>query len=108
MAVPCSRALAQALIKAHATGTDASDRLLLDAGRVSAEDMRRAVWEGDYGVLPLPAVEVGGNEQIFGVFQLLCQSHPPFLRLHFLDWLCLREENPKPPKAARPARCFPL
>lgn len=42
----------KALIKARATGTDASDRLLLDAGRISAEDMRRAVWEGDYGVLP--------------------------------------------------------
>ena len=42
----------KALIKAHATGTDAPDRLLLDAGRVSAEDMRRAVWEGDYSALP--------------------------------------------------------
>lgn len=51
----------KALIKARATGTDASDRLLLDAGRVSAEDMRRAVWEGDYNVLP-PALRQSAVE----------------------------------------------
>ena len=51
----------KALIKARATGTDASDRLLLDAGRVSAEDMRRAVWEGDYSVLP-PALRQSAVE----------------------------------------------
>lgn len=53
----------KALIKARATGTDASDRLLLDAGRVSAEDMRRAVWEGDYGVLP-PALRQAAGEAV--------------------------------------------
>lgn len=42
----------KALIKARATGTDAPDRLLLDAGRVGAEELRRAVWEGDYSTLP--------------------------------------------------------
>ncbi len=51
----------KALIKARATGTDASDRLLLDAGRVSAEDMRRAVWEGDYSLLP-PALRQSAVE----------------------------------------------
>lgn len=53
----------KALIKARATGTDASDRLLLDAGRVSAEDMRRAVWEGDYSLLP-PALRRAAEEAV--------------------------------------------
>ena len=53
----------KALIKAHAMGTDASDRLLLDAGRVSAEDMRRAVWEGDYSALP-PALRQAAGEAV--------------------------------------------
>ena len=39
------------LLKAQAMKLDAS-RLLLDAGRVSAADMSRAVTEGDYGALP--------------------------------------------------------
>ena len=51
----------KALMKARATGTDAPDRLLLDAGRVSAEDMRRAVWEGDYSQLP-PALRQAAGE----------------------------------------------
>ncbi len=51
----------KALLKAHATGTDAPDRLLLDAGRVSAQEMRRAVWEGDYSVLP-PALRAAAEE----------------------------------------------
>ena len=41
----------KALLKARATGGDAG-RLLLDAGRVGAEDLRRAVTEGDYSGLP--------------------------------------------------------
>ena len=53
----------KALIKARATGTDASDRLLLDAGRVSAEDMRRAVWEGDYSLLP-PTLRAAAVEAV--------------------------------------------
>lgn len=51
----------KALLKARATGTDAPDRLLLDAGRVSAEEMRRAVWEGDYGALP-PALRAAAGD----------------------------------------------
>ncbi len=51
----------KALIKARATGTDAPDRLLLDAGRVSAEEMRRAVWEGDYSTLPPALRQVAGE-----------------------------------------------
>ena len=39
------------LLKARAVGVDGG-RLLLDAGRVGAEEMRRAVTEGDYGSLP--------------------------------------------------------
>lgn len=39
------------LLKARAVGVDGT-RLLLDAGRVSAEEMRRAVTEGEYGSLP--------------------------------------------------------
>ena len=39
------------LLKSRAMGSDGS-RLLLDAGRVSAQEMRRAVTEGDYGSLP--------------------------------------------------------
>ena len=57
----------KALLKARSTGVDA-DRLLLDAGRVPAEEMKRAVLEGDYGNLPAAlrrateeAVEVLGN-----------------------------------------------
>ena len=41
----------KALLKARAMGLD-SGRLLLDAGRVPAEEMRRAVAEGNYGSLP--------------------------------------------------------
>ena len=41
----------KALLKARATGGDAG-RLLLDAGRVGVEDLRRAVTEGDYSGLP--------------------------------------------------------
>ena len=41
----------KALLKARAMGVD-SGRLLLDAGRVPAEEMRRAVAEGNYGSLP--------------------------------------------------------
>ena len=41
----------KALLKARAMKLDGS-RLLLDAGRVSAEDMRKAVTEGDYHSLP--------------------------------------------------------
>ncbi len=39
------------LLKARAMGIDGG-RLLLDAGRVSAQEMNRAVTEGDYGALP--------------------------------------------------------
>ena len=50
------------LLKARAVGVDGT-RLLLDAGRVSAEEMRRAVTEGEYGSLPellrRAAVEAG-------------------------------------------------
>ena len=41
----------KALLKARAMKLDGG-RLLLDAGRVSAADMQRAVTEGDYGSLP--------------------------------------------------------
>ena len=41
----------KALLKARATDVDAGP-LLLDAGRVPAEEMRRAVMEGDYSNLP--------------------------------------------------------
>lgn len=41
----------KALIKARAMKLD-GNRLLLDAGRVPAEEMRRAVTEGDYSALP--------------------------------------------------------
>ena len=41
----------KALLKARAMKLDGG-RLLLDAGRVPAEDLRRAVTEGDYGSLP--------------------------------------------------------
>ncbi len=70
----------KALIKAHATGTDASDRLLLDAGRVSAEDMRRAVWEGDYGVLP-PALRRAAGEAV----EVLSATGDPQLADFLLD-----------------------
>jgi len=50
------------LLKARAVGVDGT-RLLLDAGRVPAEELRRAVTEGDYGSLPellrQAAVEAG-------------------------------------------------
>ncbi len=39
------------LLKARAMGVDGG-RLLLDAGRVSAQEMNRAVTEGDYNALP--------------------------------------------------------
>lgn len=48
------------LLKARATGTDGG-RLLLDAGRVSAEDMRRAVTEGDYSALPEALRQAAGE-----------------------------------------------
>lgn len=70
----------KALIKARATGTDASDRLLLDAGRVSAEDMRRAVWEGDYGVLP-PALRAAAGEAV----EVLGNTGDPQLADFLLD-----------------------
>ena len=41
----------KALLKARATDVDAK-QLLLDAGRVPAEEMHRAVMEGDYSALP--------------------------------------------------------
>lgn len=41
----------KALLKARAMGLE-GERLLLDAGRVSAADMARAVTEGEYGALP--------------------------------------------------------
>ena len=41
----------KALLKARAMGMDGK-RLLLDAGRVSAGELERAVTEGDYGALP--------------------------------------------------------
>ncbi len=50
----------KALLKARATGADAG-RLLLDAGRVPAEDMRRAVMEGDYGSLPEALRQAAGE-----------------------------------------------
>ena len=70
----------KALIKARATGTDASDRLLLDAGRVSAEDMRRAVWEGDYSVLP-PALRQAAEEAV----EVLSATGDPQLADFLLD-----------------------
>lgn len=70
----------KALIKARATGTDASDRLLLDAGRVSAEEMRRAVWEGDYSVLP-PALRQAAGEAV----EVLSASGDPQLADFLLD-----------------------
>jgi len=51
----------KALLKSRATGTDAADRLLLDAGRVPAEEMHRAVLEEDYVNLP-PALREAAEE----------------------------------------------
>lgn len=48
------------LLKSRATGVDAG-RLLLDAGRVPAEDMRRAVVEGEYGALPEALRQAAGE-----------------------------------------------
>lgn len=70
----------KALIKARATGTDAPDRLLLDAGRVSAEDMRRAVWEGDYSILP-PALRQAAGEAV----EVLSATGDPQLADFLLD-----------------------
>ena len=54
--------------------------LLLDAGRVSAEDMRRAVWEGDYGVLP-PALRRAAGEAV----EVLSATGDPQLADFLLD-----------------------
>ena len=70
----------KALIKSRAMGTDASDRLLLDAGRVSAEDMRRAVWEGDYSALP-PALRRAAEEAV----EMLGTTGDPQLADFLLD-----------------------
>lgn len=69
----------KALLKARATDVDAG-QLLLDAGRVPAEEMHRAVTEGDYSTLP-PALRRAAEE----AGEVLSNTSDPQLADFLLD-----------------------